>query len=117
MKEKFTLTEDHITLLNHSYVSWDDCEFGAAAIDCKRPYGDSSVVYDICTLLGWATSEDFERADEEGRYDEFYEEFWDRANKIHREIETALQVCLDNLSFQTGEYEREKYTGHWEPVE
>ena len=30
---------------------WDDCEFGAPAIDCKRPYGNSDVYNDIAKIL------------------------------------------------------------------
>jgi len=33
---EFQLTEQHVTLLRNAYVNWDDCEFGAPAINCKR---------------------------------------------------------------------------------
>lgn len=33
----FVVTEDHLKLLAQMYVRWEDCEFGAPAIDCKRP--------------------------------------------------------------------------------
>lgn len=33
----FTLTDEHLTLLRAAYIGWEDCEFGAPAIDCKRP--------------------------------------------------------------------------------
>ena len=31
--KRFTLTEEHLKLLRHANVRWDDCEFGAPAID------------------------------------------------------------------------------------
>ena len=52
MKKLFELTEEHIKLLRQMCVSWDDCEFGAPAIDCKRPYGNSDVYSDIAKILG-----------------------------------------------------------------
>jgi hypothetical protein len=33
----FTVTKEHLILLQNSYTSWDYCEFGAASIDPKRP--------------------------------------------------------------------------------
>ena len=44
---EFTVTEEHLKLLRRAYVDWEDCEFGAPAIDCKRPYGNSDVIADI----------------------------------------------------------------------
>ena len=40
---EFTLTVDHITLLNNMWVDWSDVEYGAPEIDPKRPYGNSDV--------------------------------------------------------------------------
>jgi len=38
MKKRFELKEEHLKLLRNMNVSWDECEFGAPAIDCKKPY-------------------------------------------------------------------------------
>ena len=46
----FELTENHIKLLRNAYVSWDDCETGAPAIDPKRPYGNKYIAQDISAL-------------------------------------------------------------------
>lgn len=35
--ERFEIKEEHLKLLNRSYVSWDDSEFGAACIYPKKP--------------------------------------------------------------------------------
>ena len=40
----FTVTDEHLKLLRRANVDWDDCEFGAPAIDCKRPYGNGDVL-------------------------------------------------------------------------
>ena len=48
---EFTVTDEHLKLLRGAYVGWDDCEFGAPAIDCKRPYGNSDVIADIAEIL------------------------------------------------------------------
>lgn len=85
--ETFILTEDHLKLLQRAIIGWEDCEYGAPSIDCKRPYGNSSVAIDICEILGW----DFD--DEDGPTDEQR----DAADNIHRETQTALQIVLLHL--------------------
>jgi len=40
---KFELKQVHLDLFKEMYVDWDDCEFGAPAINPKRPYGNSDV--------------------------------------------------------------------------
>ncbi len=54
----FTVTADHLKLLRAAYVDWDACEFGAPAIDSKRPYGNGGVVRDIANIVepGWASA-------------------------------------------------------------
>lgn len=44
-------TADHMTLLRATYWNWNDCEFGAASMDPKRPYGNSDVDGDLAELL------------------------------------------------------------------
>ena len=36
-KKKFEVKLEHLKLLKRAYVRWEDCEFGAPSIDCKRP--------------------------------------------------------------------------------
>lgn len=48
-----TITEDQVKLLNRMQVMWIDGEYGAPAINPKRPYGNSAVESDICEILGW----------------------------------------------------------------
>jgi hypothetical protein len=44
-------TADHLTLLRRSCWDWNECEFGAASMDPKRPYGNSDVLDDLEELL------------------------------------------------------------------
>lgn len=84
--EKFTLTADHIKLVQSMFIGWDDCESGAPAVDPKRPYGNSYVPGDVRRILGWATPDPD---------DEHVQEAADeRAYKIHRETEVALQIII-----------------------
>lgn len=51
MTDTFEITHDHITLLQAAEWEYNDCEFGAPAIDPKRPYGNSSVELDLVERL------------------------------------------------------------------
>ena len=77
------ITEDHIKLLNRMRVSWDDDEYGAPAIDPKRPYGDSDVERDVAEILEW---------DIDG--DELTEQQERKALAIHKEMEDVLQYLV-----------------------
>lgn len=48
----FTVKEEHLKLMQRMNVDWHDCEFGAPAIDCKRPYGNGAVFQDMIEILG-----------------------------------------------------------------
>lgn len=101
---EFEFTSDHIKLLRRAYVTWYDCEFGAPAIDCKRPYGNSSVIFDLVEIL-----EPGLEPDEDG----FPEDVVNRVEKLHHELETALQIVLATGSFETGLYRAESYSKDW----
>lgn len=51
--ETFEIKNEHLELLKRAFVSWDSCEYGAPAINCKRPYGNSYVEGDI----GWISAD------------------------------------------------------------
>lgn len=91
---EFIITIDHIALLRRAYVGWEDCEFGAPAIDCKRPYGNSSVEYDIADILGWVVNRDDGLSEEQGA----------TAKRIHDETQIALQIILITGKMETGRY-------------
>jgi hypothetical protein len=103
---KFTLTETHIKLLRSMYVGWSPCEYGAPEIDPKRPYGNSSVEYDIHEILTG-----------EQPYDELDEDLSYKYSKLHRETETALEIILRTGQFEPGEYSTSTpYTGDWKLI-
>lgn len=103
MKVKtFELTAEHILLLRASYVndSLSDCEYGAAEIDCKRPYGNSDVESDIAEILGIAVIHD-----DDGEED-LRPEDRERCRMLHEQTPIALQIVLSTGSFVPGLYEQ-----------
>lgn len=93
MDKLFELTADHIKLLQEACIRWEDCETGAPAIDCKRPYGNSYVPGDIAEILGWEIGEDG-----------LTEEQKKKAYALHKETETALQIILTCKAFEPGKF-------------
>lgn len=87
--EEIEITEEHMKLLQRAYVDWEDCEYGAPAIDCKRPYGNSDVEGDICEILGWGPGFD----------ENLNSDIEDRCEEIHRQTQYALQIILRARSF------------------
>lgn len=84
-----TITPDHIKLLRRSYVGWNDCEYGAPEIDCKRPYGNSDVAGDIAEILGWKPEGD------DGENECLSSRQRTAARKIHEEMKGVLQIVLE----------------------
>lgn len=110
-KEKFAVTEEHLKLAQRMYVGWQYCEYGAPEIDPKRPYGNSSVEEDICEILG--------KEKVSANYEEVYAtKDLEYAGKVHKEMETALQIFLCTQSFAVGTYEKEdKYSSRsWKKI-
>jgi hypothetical protein len=103
----FEVQEAHIALLKAAYVGWDDGEFGAPAIDCKRPYGNSSVIDDMREILGYP------ERDQEKYEDEALNE---KLVSLHKETKVALQIALSVGYFKPGFYTAKEYSKDWEPV-
>jgi hypothetical protein len=97
----FDLTDEHVTLLRHAYVNWDDCEFGAPAINCKRPYGTSDALTDIAKLLHPEFS-----SMREGAQADWLEDNADRLCSLHEQTQTALQIFLITGRMLPGRYVR-----------
>ena len=103
--DTFTLTEEHLTLLKVMYVGWQDCETGAPEIDPKRPYGNSDVARDVWEMLDWFDIDSLPEEDQDDFYEsDEYDVLHAKAMKLHEETGTALQIILQNQSFQTGTY-------------
>lgn len=98
--KKFILTPDHIKLAKNLFIEWSDRDYeGAPCVNIKRPYGNGWVSGDIAEILGWeiANSDD-------GPF--LTEEQQQKATRLHRDMQHALQIILCTQSFATGEYER-----------
>jgi hypothetical protein len=108
--ERFTLTKELIMLLRKMYVTWQDCESGAPAIDPKRPYGNSDVYNDMHEILtGKNCSED-------NKGDQLTQKEVNHYASLHQETETALQIVLFTGKFKAGTYEKEGYGNEWKLV-
>ena len=103
----FTVTEDHLKLLRRAYVSWEDCEFGAPAIDCKRPYGNSDVLADIAEALEMPEAEAIMETGE------ISPELETAFTKLHAETAVVLQIALATGEFRPGHYVRSRYGNDW----
>ncbi len=106
--QTFTVTEQHLKLLRRFQVGWQDCETGAPEIDPKRPYGNSAVPEDIHEIL---TGETIGCTD--SKREELTEKESEDYLKLHREMETALQIALATGQFKAGNYEAEAYSAEW----
>lgn len=106
--QRFTVTADHIKLLRRAYVRWEDCEYGAPAIDCKRPYGNSDVLGDMADILGVPIDRE--------AYDPIGQEAAERLNRLHEETQTVLQIILATGTMEPGDYEAPAYSSKWARV-
>ena len=94
----FTLTEDHLKLIQKFGVDWREVEYGAPAIDAKRPYGNSDVATDIQKILGKKLS-------------------GSQCLDLHQETQFALQILVQHAEITLGDYHRkESYSKNWEKV-
>lgn len=107
-KKLFILKEDHLKLLRKMIVGWDNCEFGAPTIDCKKPYGNSSVYEDMAKILD---IKGFVDADEEIS---FSKEQIKYMSDLHKDTENALQIVLRTGKFEAGIYIADEYSDNWE---
>ncbi len=98
--DRFKLTKEHLILLQRMHVDWEDRMYdGAPAIDIKRPYGNKSTYEDIAAMLRWrvqTTDEGWVKLSEKQKK---------QAEKLHKETEKALQICLSTQSFEAGTYQ------------
>ena len=108
--KRFEIKEEHLQLLQRACISWEDCEFGAPCIDCKRPYGNSDVYNDISDILKI-------EPEIKGKYEnEFSNDQYDYMMKLHKELETVLEIVLRTKSFDVGFYEAKRYSSNWNKV-
>lgn len=130
-KEEFEITEDHLKLMDEFVVGWNPAETGAPEIDPKRPYGNTSVENDMVKILGMEElkpgvyrftidgEEYILKGDKKGNNISFEHdsELVDKLMEIHKETETALEICLERQEFETGKFEKDGIGGSWEKIE
>jgi|SRR5882724_3765869 len=106
--QQFTVTDEHIKLLRAANVGWEDCEFGAPSIDCKRPYGNGNVYGDIAEILSITPIVPDDRGAE------FSNEQTDRMDALHKGTQTALQIFLATGEMKAGRYVADNYDRNWQ---
>ena len=123
----FEVKEEHLKLLRKMEVGWNDCEFGAPAIDCKRPFGNSGVFQDIVEILcdmqevrnGLFKVDVFGKEYfliGEDKYNvEFEPELEDVLMGLYRETEDVLRIALNIGYFRVGKYEEDD-NGNWKCI-
>ena len=108
--QTFELKPEHIKLLKAAEWRWEDCEFGAPAIDCKRPYGNSSVYADMLEILcGKKSVKRCPHCEEIISADTMYTEEYLR--ELHSSLLMALRVIFNSGSMVPGTYENR--SGSW----
>ena len=105
MPDLFTVTEQHLKLLRHANLRWEDSYQGAPGIDAKMPYGSKWVFHDIAEILdpdGFGAVPEGDDA-ALGAYEQEHE---DEFLQIHFETIQALGIALRTGEFKTGVYRR-----------
>jgi len=109
MKDKeFEVTEDHMKLLPHLWFEYDSCtEFGAPAVDPKRPYGNSDVYDDIAEHIGIVAEKD-----SYGDNKFTNNQMWHML-RVHKEMTTVLNIMVRNGGVEAGVYTASAYGQDW----
>lgn len=107
---QFTLLPEHVAIARKLHIEWQNREVGAPCVDCKRPYGNSDHLKDIADIIGFELFED----DEGEKH--FSKAQKAQCEKLHREMELALEIILRTGTFEPGEYEAPPYTSEWRKV-
>jgi len=121
---EFEIKDEHLKLLKEMNIRWDDCEFGAPAVDSKRPYGNSNGVDDVARVIGYKKTKDTIEFDEEYAKDfvdineyledsDWTQKAYDYLYNIHKDMEIVLQIVLSSLSFKKGIYIRDSEYSKW----
>lgn len=105
----FTVTEEHLKLLQHVYLDWIYGEgYGAPAINSKRPYGDSYVERSIAEILD---APDGDWVWEDGIKAYPTPEAEERFTRLHVETMIVLHIVLAARDIRPGRYIRDDIIG------
>lgn len=108
---KFTVLRDHIKLARQMRFEWDETiPLGRLASDSKRPYGDG----DIPRSVAEAINLDFVEESNGQLFLNGQQEKY--CLKLHRDMETVMQIICSTGQFKSGNYEREEYTNNWKRI-
>jgi hypothetical protein len=116
--QRFTVTDEHLKLLKAMNVEWNGAEWGAPSIDPKRPYGGGGLRQSMWQVLGgfgyddWDQNHDLPKDVTPMQWDAMVE----RYDKLHREMETVLQIFLRVGVAGPGLYEAGEYRTDWRAV-
>lgn len=113
----FEVTEQHLKLIKRMWIEWNDQAYdGAPAVDIKRPYGNSDVIWDIAEILDLCPENPDENCYDEGEWQgEWVHQNEEKLLTLHRETAMALQCCICAGKFESGKFVRDMY--EWRPAE
>ena len=95
----FEVTDEHLTLLRHLALRWDD-EYDVPGVDPKRPYGNMTwYTVEMAVHLGDPPPKD------ENNRAIMSEEQESRLEKLHREMQPAMQIFLRSADIAPGPFE------------
>lgn len=101
---KFKLTEEHIKVMTElnfmTAVFVDSSDRFIPTIDRKRPFGNSGATTNVCEIMKWYGNEN----------GEYSAEVINKAETLLIELPVALQIVMQNHTFEPGEYEVEEYS-------
>ena len=101
-KTEFTITKNHLKLLNRTLITFNPSVNGALSADLKRPYGNSDYLYDVAEIIGMRDPDldDYQELTEDEEYELLV---------LHQETSIALQICLIMQEFRVGEFKKKDF--------
>lgn len=103
--QRFTLTDEHVSLLQAANIGWCDAEWGAPCIDPKRPYGNGDIWRDMHRILdgGEWDQKSAQPADLTPRE---WHETVERYRALHSGLRSALAIVIaQGITVALGDYE------------
>ena len=113
-EQRFTVTEDHIKLLEQLNIGWYTGENDAPAVDSKRPFGNSDLEGDIIEITGRLSLEEIDEC--EGDIPAEHREW---AQAIYLEMAWVLEIMTKRArqGIVPGEYRCDRYRRNWTLVD
>lgn len=96
---EFTVTEEHIKLLNGARVSWNEQFNQGPCIDSLQPYGSTCIECDMAKILGVKPVMNAATG-----YTRYTDEQKNQFKKLHKETQAALHIFLKTGKMEIGDY-------------